>query len=207
MIIIDFRFSQEQSESRIHFLNTSSVLQLLKHSKMPLLLPEVGHWVLHCIVQCRELRLYPEELDNNWFYPASAPALLFYQVCTCFCLISCEPIVAATVLSTLAHAPESSPDWSWEHYCQEEEVGNRYWCWTIKGGKCYCQGISHWQMTAFLAIASEPFVVVSESITSNVGITIFWHSQPHTSNYLITFGYQGMNASSGQCKHSSLGHE
>jgi len=32
-------------------------------------------------------------------------------------LISCEPIVAATVLSTLAHAPESSPDWSWGHYC------------------------------------------------------------------------------------------
>ena len=74
-----------------------------------------------CIVQCRELRSYPEELDNNWFYPASALALSFHQVCTCFCLISCEPIVAATVLSTLAHAPESSPDWSWEHYCQEEE--------------------------------------------------------------------------------------
>jgi len=100
---------------------TSSVLQLLKHSKMPLLLPEVRHLVLHCIVQCRELCPYPEELDNNWFYPASAPALSFHQVCTCFCLISCEPIVAATVLSTLAHAPESSPDWSWEHYCQEEE--------------------------------------------------------------------------------------
>jgi len=32
---------------------------------MPLLLPEVGHWVLHCIVQCRELRPYPEELDNK----------------------------------------------------------------------------------------------------------------------------------------------
>ena len=77
--------------------------------------------VLHCIVQCRELCPYPEELDNNWFHPASAPALSFHQVCTCFCLISCEPIVAATVLSTLAHAPESSPDWSWEHYCQEEE--------------------------------------------------------------------------------------
>ena len=45
-----FSFSQEQSESGIHFLNTSPVLQLLKHSKMPLLLPEVGHWVLHCIV-------------------------------------------------------------------------------------------------------------------------------------------------------------
>jgi len=27
----------------------------------------------------------------------------------------------ATVLSTLAHAPESSPAWSWEHVCQEEE--------------------------------------------------------------------------------------
>jgi len=25
----------------------------------------------------------------------------------------CEPIVAATVLSTLAHAPESSLNWSW----------------------------------------------------------------------------------------------
>ena len=58
---------------------------------------------------------------NNWFYPVSAPALSFHQVCTCFCLISREPIVAATVLSTLARAPESSPDWSWEHYCQEEE--------------------------------------------------------------------------------------
>jgi len=51
--IIDFRFHQEQSESGIHFLNTSSVLQLLKHSKIPLLLSEVGHWV------------HPEELDNN----------------------------------------------------------------------------------------------------------------------------------------------
>ena len=90
MIIIDFRFSQEQSESGIHFLNTSSVLQLLKHSKMSLLLSEVGHLVLYCIVQCRELRPYPEELDNNWFYPASAPALSFHQVCTCFCLISCD---------------------------------------------------------------------------------------------------------------------
>jgi len=28
---------------------------------------EVEHWVLHCIVQCRELRPYPEELDNNCF--------------------------------------------------------------------------------------------------------------------------------------------
>jgi len=34
----------------------------------------------------------------------------------------CEAIVAATVLSTLAHAPESSSDWSWEHYCQEQET-------------------------------------------------------------------------------------
>ena len=123
--IVDFRVSQEQSESGIHFRNTSSVLQLLKHSKMPLLLPEVGHWVLHCTVQCRELRPYPEELDNNWFYPASAPALSFQQVCTCFCSISCEPIVAATVLSTLAHSLESSPDWNWEHYCQEEEEGSQ----------------------------------------------------------------------------------
>ena len=32
-----------------------------------------------------------------WGKPASAPALSFHQVCTCFCLISCEPIVAATV--------------------------------------------------------------------------------------------------------------
>ena len=79
VIIIDFRFSQEQSESGIHFLNTSSVLQLLKHSKLSLLLCEVEHWVLHCIVQCRELRPYPEELDNNWFYPASAPVLSFHQ--------------------------------------------------------------------------------------------------------------------------------
>jgi len=28
-------------------------------------LSDVGHWVLHCIVQCMELRPYPEELDNN----------------------------------------------------------------------------------------------------------------------------------------------
>ena len=74
--------------------------------------------VLYSVGSCAP---YREELDNNWFYPASAPALSFHQVCTCFCLISCEPIVAATVLSTLSHAPESSPDWSWEHYCQEEE--------------------------------------------------------------------------------------
>ena len=40
-------------------------LTTIEHSKMPLLLPEVGHWVLHCIVQCRQLRPYPEELDNN----------------------------------------------------------------------------------------------------------------------------------------------
>ena len=79
-------------------------------------------WVLRCILQCGELHPYPEELDNNWFYPASAPALSFHQVCTRLCLISCELIDAATVLSTLAHAPESSPDWSWEHYCQEEDV-------------------------------------------------------------------------------------
>jgi len=39
-------------------------------------------------------------------------------------LISGEPTVAETVLSPLAHAPESSPDWTWEHYCQEEE-GNK----------------------------------------------------------------------------------
>ena len=36
-------------------------------------------------------------------------------------VVPIEPIVAATVLSTLAHAPESSPDWSWEYYCQEEK--------------------------------------------------------------------------------------
>jgi len=43
----------------------------------------------------------------------------------CHLVISCEPIDAATVLSTLAHALESSPDWSWEHYCQEEEKRRR----------------------------------------------------------------------------------
>jgi len=111
VIIIDFRFfSRTVREWNTLPEHIVSLTTILKHSKMPLLLSEVVHWVLHCIVQCRELRglrPYPEEPDNNWFYPASAPALSFHQVCTCFCLISCEPIVAATVLSTLAHAPDS----------------------------------------------------------------------------------------------------
>ena len=71
-----------------------------------------------CCTVYRELRPYPEELDNNWFYPASAPVLSFHQVSVWF-PVSRLSLQAATVLCTLAHAPESSPDWTWEHYCQE----------------------------------------------------------------------------------------
>ena len=81
----------------------------------------VWSWILstHCIVQCGELRPYPEELDNNWFYPASVvPSSLHLFL---FDFLWAD--FAATVLSTLAHAPKSSPDWSWEHWEQLTRVG------------------------------------------------------------------------------------
>ena len=60
------RFSPEPFETGIHYHNELLNSVLLKLSNKPSTLLEVGHRVLHCILQCREQRPYLEELNDDF---------------------------------------------------------------------------------------------------------------------------------------------
>ena len=128
MIIIDFRFSQEQSESGIHFLNTSSVLQLLKHSKShyycltldtgySTVLYSVGScaptqrswtitdFILHLHLHCRSMKFAPVSV---WFPVSRLPLQLFCLpslMVRSLHLIEVEGIIAKKKKSHLCKTP------------------------------------------------------------------------------------------------------
>jgi len=94
------RTVREWNTSPEHIVNLGTV-EAFKHA---ILVVWLEHWVLHCIIQCRELSPYPEEQN------------ILFLICICTCIAappsySCTCLFPANRLSLQLYQPLTMP-WS-----------------------------------------------------------------------------------------------